>query len=149
MKLRNKLLTLAMTLFIAVCSINPITTYGKQERSQAAKSDFKELYPCPKTGKSHGACTGWIIDHLIPLACGGADAPYNMQWQDKTAAKAKDKWERKGCSVSRSKYHSYSNGNQSSSTLSSNNYYTGSRGGCFTYSASGKKRYVDHLYCGR
>lgn len=26
-------------------------------------------------------------------------------------------------------------------------YYTGPRGGCYTYSASGKKRYVDHSYC--
>jgi hypothetical protein len=26
-------------------------------------------------------------------------------------------------------------------------YYTGPRGGCYTYSSSGKKRYVDHSYC--
>lgn len=29
----------------------------------------------------------------------------------------------------------------------SNGYYTGPRGGCYTYSASGRKRYVDHSYC--
>lgn len=28
-----------------------------------------------------------------------------------------------------------------------NGYYTGPRGGCYTYSASGRKRYVDHSYC--
>ena len=26
-------------------------------------------------------------------------------------------------------------------------YYTGPRGGCYTYSASGKKRYVDRSFC--
>lgn len=26
-------------------------------------------------------------------------------------------------------------------------YYTGPRGGCYTYSSSGRKRYVDHSYC--
>ena len=34
-----------------------------------------------------------VIDHIIPLKRGGADAPSNMQWQTKEAAKAKDKWE--------------------------------------------------------
>jgi len=31
------------------------------------------------------------------LACGGADAVSNMQWQTTRAARAKDKWEMKGC----------------------------------------------------
>ncbi len=34
--------------------------------------------------------------YLIDLACGGADAPSNMQWQTIVAAKAKDKVERVG-----------------------------------------------------
>jgi uncharacterized protein YraI len=29
----------------------------------------------------------------------------------------------------------------------SRGYYTGPRGGCYTYSASGRKRYVDRSYC--
>jgi uncharacterized protein YgiM (DUF1202 family) len=29
----------------------------------------------------------------------------------------------------------------------SRGYYTGPRGGCYTYSSSGRKRYVDHSYC--
>jgi hypothetical protein len=33
-------------------------------------------------------------------------------------------------------------------SAASHGYYTGPRGGCYTYSASGRKRYVDHSYCG-
>ena len=36
---------------------------------------------------------GYVIDHIVPLKRGGADAPGNMQWQTKDAAKAKDRWE--------------------------------------------------------
>jgi hypothetical protein len=66
-------------------------------RSYAAKVEFKRLNPCPSTGKHKGPCPGYIIDHIKPLACNGDDAPHNMQWQTTEEAKAKDKWERKGC----------------------------------------------------
>jgi len=39
---------------------------------------------------------GYVVDHIVPLACGGLDAPSNMQWQTKEQARAKDKVERKG-----------------------------------------------------
>jgi len=55
------------------------------------------LHPCPATFKGSGACPGYVVDHVIALACGGADAPENMQWQTVEDAKAKDKWERIGC----------------------------------------------------
>jgi len=69
------------------------------ERSYKAKAEFVRTHPCPGTGsnKLQYGCRGWIIDHVIPLACGGADAAFNMQWQTMKDAKAKDKWERKGC----------------------------------------------------
>jgi len=38
------------------------------------------------------------MDHVIPLVCGGPDAASNIQWQTVGAAKAKDRWERIGCS---------------------------------------------------
>jgi|SRR5882724_4342602 len=45
------------------------------------------------TGKSSGACAGYVIDHIVPLKRGGDDAPGNMQWQTRDAAKANDRWE--------------------------------------------------------
>lgn len=33
------------------------------------------------------------------------------------------------------------------SSSGGNGYFTGPRGGCYTYSAGGRKRYVDHSYC--
>lgn len=41
---------------------------------------FKKQWACPVTGAHIGSCPGWAIDHVIPLACGGVDAVYNMQW---------------------------------------------------------------------
>lgn len=35
------------------------------------------------------------MDHVVPLACGGADSPSNMQWQTAADAKQKDKVERR------------------------------------------------------
>lgn len=61
-------------------------------RSAEARREFETM-----SGYPHGR-RGYVIDHIIPLACGGADAPSNMQWQTIAQGKAKDRWERKGCS---------------------------------------------------
>jgi len=66
-------------------------------RSAKARAVFMYDHPCPSTGLQYGPCPGWMLDHIKPLACGGADAPENMQWQTIGDAIAKDKWERKGC----------------------------------------------------
>lgn len=68
-------------------------------RDHKAIAAFKHLHPCPGTGKSTGPYKGYVIDHIEPLACGGADHPSNMQWQTGADAKAKDKWERKACGM--------------------------------------------------
>lgn len=68
-------------------------SHGRIKRSESAKNEFKRAHPCPSNGRSSGACPGYVIDHVNPLKRGGADAPSNMQWQTKAAAKAKDKWE--------------------------------------------------------
>jgi hypothetical protein len=66
---------------------------GKIARSPHSRTEFKKANPCPSTGRTHGSCPGYVIDHVKPLKRGGADRPSNMQWQTKAAAKEKDRWE--------------------------------------------------------
>jgi hypothetical protein len=73
------------------------STSAHAHRSREARAEFMRQHPCPSTGKGSGACPGYVVDHVKPLACGGADAPSNMQWQTIAEGKAKDKWERIGC----------------------------------------------------
>jgi len=67
---------------------------GRVIRSNSAKAQFKAAHPCPATDRHSGACPGYVIDHVVPLACRGADSADNMQWQTIAAGKAKDRWER-------------------------------------------------------
>jgi hypothetical protein len=71
----------------------PRDANGRIARSEEAKYQFKKMHPCPATGSPTGACPGYVIDHVQPLKRGGADAPYNMQWQTKEEAKIKDRTE--------------------------------------------------------
>jgi hypothetical protein len=72
---------------------------GTAPRSTSARRAFQAQQPCPSTDGRTGPCPGYVADHLEPLACGGIDAPENMQWQSVAEAKAKDKWERNGCEL--------------------------------------------------
>ncbi len=73
---------------------------GRIRRSSAARSAFQREYLCPSTNLPNRSCPGYIIDHLVALACGGPDEPSNMQWQTIAAAALKDKIERVGCGLS-------------------------------------------------
>jgi len=61
---------------------------GRIKRSGAARADFMRQTGYPKGRK------GYVVDHIIPLECGGADVPSNMQWQTVQEAKIKDRTER-------------------------------------------------------
>jgi hypothetical protein len=64
---------------------------GACRRSKAVYRAF-----LAQTGYPHGR-PGYVVDHIVPLACGGADTVGNMQWQTRAAAQAKDRIERQGC----------------------------------------------------
>ena len=60
---------------------------GKIARSSAARHEFMR-----QSGYPHGR-PGFVVDHVVPLKRGGDDSPFNMQWQTKADARAKDKIE--------------------------------------------------------
>lgn len=88
-----------MRILILLLLVSYTSMAYAQQRSYREKAEFMRHHPCPATGKVklHYGCTGYVIDHIDPLACGGEDKAYNMQWQTKEEAKEKDKWERKDC----------------------------------------------------
>lgn len=73
---------------------------GTIHRSVTVLHDYQKIHPCPSTGLTTGACPGWALDHVIPLACGGCDAIINLQWLKNSikscaGTECKDRWERK------------------------------------------------------
>ena len=75
----------------ARCTTCQRDEHGRIKRSPDANRDFKR-----QTGYPHGR-KGYVIDHVVPLACGGAASPSNMQWQTRAEARTKGKRERSGC----------------------------------------------------
>jgi hypothetical protein len=71
----------------------PRNSDGSIKRSKTETDNFKKENPCPGTGSSKGSCSGYVIDHVVPLKRGGPDKPSNMQWQTIEQGKAKDKIE--------------------------------------------------------
>lgn len=75
----------------------PMASGATSERSAAQRAAFVRETPCPATDQQRGPCPGYVVDHIIPLCAGGADAPGNMQWQTIEQGKLKDKAERDQC----------------------------------------------------
>jgi hypothetical protein len=70
-------------------------------RAKSARAEFQRAHPCPANGARRGACPGFVVDHVVPLCAGGADAPGNMQWQTVADAKVKDREEARQCRAQR------------------------------------------------
>lgn len=85
------------TLFVGLAALVWLSACANHERSAAQRAAFVREYPCPATGQPRGPCPGYVVDHIIPLCGGGADAPSNMQWQTIEDGKLKDKEERTRC----------------------------------------------------
>ncbi len=97
----------------------PSAVLARIKRSSAARHEFMR-----NTGYPNGR-PGYIVDHVVPLACGGADGPSNMQWQTVAEAKVKDKVERQGCGLGpRYPARSYQTRGGASGTVRVRGYYT-------------------------
>src|SRR5688572_4899581 len=93
---------LAVVLFLTAGALAvPGADAATPTRPSTAEILFRLEHPCPITGETSGMCKGYVIDRIVPLLCGGAEEPGNMQWQTLAQAKEKDKWERIGCRAGR------------------------------------------------
>jgi hypothetical protein len=70
-------------------------------RSATVLRQFQRLHPCPSTGRTTGACPGWVKDHIRALCLTGpaGDVVENLQWQTIHDARVKDIKERRECHV--------------------------------------------------
>lgn len=89
-----------MSIRALIVALICLFAYGVGEaRDPAQRAMFVRQHPCPVTGsaKHYHSCPGWVVDHVVPLCAGGADAPGNMQWQELAPSKVKDKEEWRTC----------------------------------------------------
>src|SRR5947209_3638523 len=82
-------------ILLSLCFLGGLPNAGsaRADRSPEVTREFQQQNPCPSTGKTSGRCPGYVKDHVIPLACGGADKVANLQWQTTQQARAKDRVE--------------------------------------------------------
>lgn len=88
MKILAVLLLLSTNIGAAPCQV-------PTPRRPETIREFKRL-----TGYPRGR-PGWVVDHIVPLCACGDDAVYNLQWQEKKASLAKDRFERETCAALR------------------------------------------------
>jgi hypothetical protein len=90
---------LGAVLWLAVIFMMNDSEAREYTRSTTVRNQFILANPCPANGKTKGSCAGYVVDHIVPLACGGADNIENMQWQTVKEGKLKDLWERWDCAM--------------------------------------------------
>lgn len=69
----------------------------------AAVAQFRQLNPCPSTGKVVGRCPGYVVDYVVPPCAEGENAVDNLQWLALAQAKGKGDWEREYCRFHRAR----------------------------------------------
>src|SRR4029077_6725496 len=66
--------------------------FGCQCRKSGLSAQPQQRHPRPSTGWTTGACHGYVRNHIRPLACGGPDAVFNLQWQTTPPAAARTRF---------------------------------------------------------
>lgn len=94
------------TALLLTFTIAEASTYAVVTRNPAVIAKFKELNFCPATnikatpGKPISYhCSGYVVDHGIPLCAGGKDALYNLRYQEEKDALIKDRDEVTLCNL--------------------------------------------------
>ena len=96
--MRSFLASSAVASLAAALVLLPVQGLAAQSpRPTNAEILFRLANACPATGQTQGPCTGYVVDRVIPIVCGGEEDPSIMQWQTLAEAKEKDRWEKIGC----------------------------------------------------
>lgn len=82
---------------LAILALSLLLALPSFARDPSQVRAFKRHHPCPSTGRTSGACPGYVIDHIDPICNHGPDTPANMQWQERQASYKKDAEERRLC----------------------------------------------------
>jgi len=64
--------------FLALALASPTAARARDPEQRAL---FVQKHPCPTNGKTGGVCSGYVVNHVVPLCSGGMDRPSNMRWQ--------------------------------------------------------------------
>lgn len=67
---------------------------GEILRDSKVITAYRKVHKCPSTGKYTGACPDYALNHMVPLACGGCDAVWNMSWMRNDIKALEDRVER-------------------------------------------------------
>lgn len=87
-----------LLLCVAVLTVVPPIDALAVDRSTTERRHFANAQPCPANGqKVYFGCTGYRIDHKVPLCSGGADKAGNMQWLAVAMKRSKDRIEHAAC----------------------------------------------------
>ena len=81
---------------IRYCGPPERTSTGRIKRNSYVVRKFEQIHPLPPQYDRKD----WAVDHVIPLARGGCDTVWNLQWLHKSIKSCagdscKDRWERK------------------------------------------------------
>lgn len=96
--------------FVVVLLLSATFADASIHRSEVARQRFARNEPCPATEEARLPCPGYVIDHIIPLCAGGADDPRNMQWEEYTESRLKDREEVHWCALAHRGKMPYFNG---------------------------------------
>jgi hypothetical protein len=86
--------------FLAAALASPTAARASDPEQRAL---FAQKHPCPASGKTGGACSGYVVSHVVPLCSGGRDLPSNMRWQPVAETQADARERHKLCHRTRAK----------------------------------------------
>ncbi len=136
------IIAVALLGMCAMCGI--IGKIGDKANTNSVSSNAVALQSTP-------APTNYVtpppVVKVTPIIRGAMPAPAPLSSSENASPPSTRKKRKKQDAVNANDNSLGTNAPASVSSGFESGYHVGPRGGCYTYSASGKKRYVDHSYC--